>query len=57
MKGQLVNTLKNELGSSGNHSVLWDARDSQGSVVPSGIYIYQLVTDNIIINQKMILLK
>ena len=40
--GQQVATLINDQRSAGNHSVLWDASDSNGMKLSSGIYLYKL---------------
>jgi len=40
--GQQVATLINEQRSSGNHSVLWNATDSNGMQLSSGIYLYKM---------------
>ena len=40
--GQQIATLINEQVSAGNHSVLWNASDSKGMKLSSGIYLYKL---------------
>ncbi|MCK7522034.1 MAG: T9SS type A sorting domain-containing protein [Ignavibacteriales bacterium] len=40
--GQQVASLINEQRSAGNHSVLWNANDSNGMKLSSGIYLYKL---------------
>lgn len=56
--GQQVRTLVNQQQTAGVYSVIWDARDDNGTIVPSGIYLYQLHVDNKIVEtQKMMLLK
>jgi hypothetical protein len=60
--GQQVATLINEQRSSGNHSVLWNATDSNGMKLSSGIYFYELRAagtngNNFQQIKKMILLK
>ena len=42
IKGQLVKTLVNELLPAGEHSIIWNGRDSNGNQVGSGIYFYKL---------------
>ena len=58
IKGQKVKTLINEVLPAGEHSVVWNGRDSNGKRVSSGIYFYQLISNvnksNI---KKMLLLK
>ena len=42
LKGQLVKTLIEDLQDAGEHSVIWDGRDSNDKRVSSGIYLYKL---------------
>ena len=42
---------------SGSHIVQWDGKDNYGLDAPSGIYIYQLISSNKSISNKMILLR
>lgn len=55
--GQEVKTLVNELQQSGVRSVVWDGKNNQGQLVPSGLYIYQIVADGFIQSSKSMLLK
>ncbi|MDP2173628.1 MAG: T9SS type A sorting domain-containing protein [Candidatus Cloacimonadaceae bacterium] len=57
MKGQKVQTLVNELKTSGSHSVVWNGIDQSGHSVVSGVYFYRLVTENNTITKRMLLLK
>lgn len=50
--GKEIVTLVNEVKPSGNYSVEFNAEN-----LPSGIYYYQLKTDNLVQTKKMILLK
>ncbi|MFA6598033.1 MAG: T9SS type A sorting domain-containing protein [Ignavibacteriaceae bacterium] len=52
MLGELVTTLVNELQTTGNYSVAFDA-----SRFASGTYIYRLTANNTVITKKMLLLK
>jgi flagellar hook assembly protein FlgD len=52
-----VKTLVNETIPAGEHSVIWNGRDSNGNRVSSGIYFYKLKTGKIEKVKKMILLK
>ncbi|MCK4654634.1 MAG: T9SS type A sorting domain-containing protein, partial [Candidatus Cloacimonetes bacterium] len=42
IKGQKVISLVKKSFESGNHSVIWNGRDSNGNPVRSGIYFYKL---------------
>jgi hypothetical protein len=56
--GEVVQILVNSNNISGRHSVLWNGESMSGSVVPSGIYIYQLTVDGVISGtRKMVLVK
>jgi photosystem II stability/assembly factor-like uncharacterized protein len=50
--GTHIVTLLQEYTSSGNHSVLWNAKDE-----PSGVYYYQLIVNGKLETRKMLLLK
>ena len=55
--GQKVKTLKKEVMSAGNHSVIWNGKDNSGKDVSSGIYFYKLNTGTETQVRKMVLLK
>ena len=57
VKGQKVKTLVNETKSAGEHSVVWDGRDSNNKPVSSGIYFYNLKAGRFEKSRKMLLLK
>lgn len=57
LKGQKVKTLASGIINAGDHSVIWQGRDDNDNEVASGIYYYQLKTENSIESRKMILLK
>ena len=57
INGSLVKKLKSEVGTPGAYSILWDGRDFNGQIVPSGMYIYQLLSTQGMLNRKMLLLK
>lgn len=57
LNGELIKELLNEERSSGNHSVIWDGKDNHNSIVPSGVYFYQIQTDDFLQAKKMVLLK
>ncbi len=60
--GQQVASLINDQRSAGSHSVLWNANDSNGMRISSGIYFYMLKASGVDGNEfqeikKMVLLK
>ncbi|NQT64745.1 MAG: T9SS type A sorting domain-containing protein [FCB group bacterium] len=57
IKGQKIKTLISEQLSVGQHSVLWDGRDSNDKRVGSGIYFYKLQSGDFQKVKKMILIK
>ncbi len=55
--GQKVRVLASGLHAAGSYEVTWDGLNDNGRPVGSGIYIYELKTDNRIIIRKMLLFK
>lgn len=55
--GQRVSILKDELMAPGNYLIEWDATDSRGSRVATGVYLYRLRVDGEQQTKKMVLLK
>lgn len=55
--GQLVRTLVNEVQSTGDYEVVWDATDNDGVAVASGIYLYRFQAGRIGSSKRMVLLK
>ncbi len=56
-RGQWVTCLVDHTLSSGAHRFVWDGRFSDGTLVPSGIYLYKLTTDVESLSRKMLLVK
>jgi len=58
IKGQLVKNLKptKPMGYYSIPSVVWNGKDKSGAQLASGIYLYQLVNDNEVIDTKKMLL-
>jgi hypothetical protein len=54
--GQQIRTLVNAKQPAGFYKIEWNGRDDAGREVASGVYVYQLKTEGIIQNLKMILL-
>ncbi len=57
MKGQVVRTLVNSSVTAGNHSVVWNGTDDNGSAVSSGLYFYKIQSNNQTLTKKMLLAK
>lgn len=55
--GQKVRTLVDEYQQAGYKSIYWDGKDNKGIEVGSGIYFYQLRTDEYKQSKKMVLLR
>ncbi len=57
IQGQLVKILVDEVADAGNHSVVFDGTNENGSRLTSGMYVYQLIAGNKIQTKKMVILK
>ncbi len=55
--GREVRTLVNEMKTPGQYSVMWDSKNSSGTIVSSGIYFYRLETGDFVDIKKMVLVK
>jgi len=55
--GKEVMTLKKEKLFGGRHTVSWDGRDKAGQKLPSGVYILALHSGQVLLTQKILLLK
>lgn len=55
--GKEVRTLLNQFHLAGVHSVVWDALDHSGQKVPSGVYLYKIMTENFVDAKKLLLIK
>jgi hypothetical protein len=55
--GRLVRTLVDEQRAAGTYDEVWDGRQADGSVAPSGVYIYRLEAGGFVASHKMALLK
>ena len=55
--GQLVNILVDQVQTSGNYSISWNAKDSQGQEVSSGIYFIKMQTFDFSDIKKMVLVR
>ncbi len=57
LRGRLVRTLVDEEQSGGAHTVTWNGRDNNGSQAASGVYLYQMVAGDQVLQKKMLLVK
>ncbi|NIR49526.1 T9SS type A sorting domain-containing protein [candidate division KSB1 bacterium] len=55
--GQKVKTLLNKLHESGEFQIQWDGTNDSGETVSSGVYLYQLKSEELVQTRKMILMK
>ena len=55
--GRLIKTLVDEWKNSGEYTVAWDAKNTFGKAVPSGVYYYRIVTGSFTSAKKMICVK
>ena len=55
--GRLVRVLANEVRSAGEHTMIWDGRDTAGGQVASGTYFYRLTSPDNTFSRKMTMLK
>ncbi len=55
--GQSVRTLINESLYPGQHSIIWDGKNENGSQMASGVYLYRLKIGDTSKARKMMLLK
>ena len=57
LEGRLVKTLVNQAMNSGQHIANWDGTNEMGAKVSTGMYIYQLRTNSILLNRRMAFVK
>jgi hypothetical protein len=55
--GQKVRTLVDDVLLAGNHITHWDGKDSNGIVLPAGVYFSRLQTDLTLLINKVIIVK
>ncbi|MQY78181.1 MAG: T9SS type A sorting domain-containing protein [Bacteroidetes bacterium] len=55
--GQEVRTLVNTSQNGGVYKVVWNGLDNHNRIVPNGIYIYRIISDNFVKSKKMVFLK
>ena len=57
LSGQRIAVLDHGLQQAGYHRLHWDGRDATGRSVASGTYLYRLVTDEVVLTRKLVLLR
>jgi hypothetical protein len=57
VKGEIVETLVEGTFSAGEHKVIWQATDSAGRGLPSGVYIARLHGEGVDLSRKMLFVK
>ena len=57
LDGRLIRTLIEGKVPAGEHQTVWDGRDEEGNVVPSGVYYYRLQAGEVTETRKLTLLK
>lgn len=55
--GKEVTRLVKNIKSAGNYTITWNGTDRKGSIVATGVYIYQLVAGKYTESKKMLLLR
>ncbi|MBU0713116.1 right-handed parallel beta-helix repeat-containing protein [bacterium] len=57
MLGQIERTLVNTKQNAGSYQTVWDGKNDVGFAVPSGVYIYQLVSGDFVKARKLMLIR
>ncbi len=57
VRGRQIATLLSEVRDAGEFEVQWNGRNDNGERVASGVYLYQLVTGDVVESRKMVLVK
>jgi flagellar hook assembly protein FlgD len=55
--GQQVKIIENNFMKAGHHIFDWNGLDVSGNEVASGIYFYELRTENFVAKKKMLLIR
>ena len=55
--GQRIRTILSAAQTLGEHSIMWDGRDDDGLISPSGVYVYRLKGGGFVTNGRMSLVK
>ena len=57
MRGNEIRILVKDKKAAGMNTVAWDGKDSRGNQVASGVYIYQIRTNEFVDSKKLILMR
>ncbi|MFB0515811.1 MAG: T9SS type A sorting domain-containing protein, partial [Candidatus Neomarinimicrobiota bacterium] len=57
LTGRLVNTLVSEQRTPGEHAVRWNGINASGRAVSSGIYLYRLEVNGVVLTRRMVFIK
>ena len=57
IRGKLVKTLMNDFKDAGNYEAIWNGKNNAGQEVSSGIYLYNIKSQNFNETKSMLLLK
>lgn len=57
LRGQEVRNLASRVFGTGSHQVIWDGKDNNGNILPSGVYIYKLKSANFEQSKRMEFIK
>ena len=57
INGRQIKSLVNTMRMPGRYSTLWNGVDDFGNEVSSGLYIYQLISENTVLSEKIMLIK
>jgi hypothetical protein len=57
ISGQKIITLVDGFKSAGTHSITWSGENHQHQLMPSGMYVYQLKSADIILTKKMLFIQ
>jgi hypothetical protein len=57
LSGQRIVTLVNKLQNVGTHSVKWTGKNQLNELMPSGMYIYQLKSVDLVLTRKMLFIQ
>ena len=57
LRGQKVRRLFDGFVERGEHTVVWNGKDENGQDVSSGVYLYQMVSDEGVSTKRMVLMK